>query len=60
MTKKVRKTNHLERLNNILRQRVAWLVRNALAFSKQLAHHIGAIRYFICQDNLMRAVALPV
>jgi hypothetical protein len=31
-----------------------------LSFSKKLANHIGAIRYFICHDNLTRVAALPV
>jgi len=62
ITKKARKTNHIERFNNTLKQRVSRLVRETLSFSKQLAHHIGAIKYFICHYNLMRvaAAALPV
>ena len=52
-----RKTNHLERFNNILRQRVSRLVREALSFSKKLANHIGAIKLFICHHNLTRAAA---
>jgi IS1 family transposase len=46
--KLARKTNHIERFNNTLRQRVSRLVRSALSFSKTLANHIGAIKYFIC------------
>ena len=42
--KLARKTNHLERFNNTLRQRVSRLARDALSFSKKLAHHIGAIK----------------
>ena len=57
ITKKARKTNHIERFNNTLRQRVARLVRDTLSFSKKLAHHIGAIKYFICHDNLTRTAA---
>ena len=30
------------------------------SFSKKLANHIGAIKYFICHYNLTRAAALPV
>jgi insertion element IS1 protein InsB len=61
ITKKARKTNHIERFNNTLRQRVSCLVRETLSFSKKLAHHIGAIKYFICHYNLTRAAAaLPV
>jgi insertion element IS1 protein InsB len=43
--KLARKTNHIERFNNTLRQRVSRLVRSALSFSKKLANHIGAIKY---------------
>jgi insertion element IS1 protein InsB len=60
ITQHARKTNHIERLNNTVRQRVSRLVRETLSFSKKLAHHIGAIKYFICHDNLTRAIALPV
>ncbi len=61
ITKKARKTNHIERFNNTLRQRVSRLVRETLSFSKKLAHHIGAIKYFICHYNLTRVVAaLPM
>jgi len=60
ITKHARKTNHLERFNKTLRQRVSRLVRDTLAFSKKLANHIGAIKYFICQYNLTRAAALLV
>jgi insertion element IS1 protein InsB len=58
MTKKARKTNHIERVTNTLRQRVPRLVRDTLAFSKKLENHIGAIPYVICHDNLTRAAAL--
>ena len=60
ITKKARKTNHIERFNNTLRQRVSRLVRDTLAFSKKLANHIGAIKYLICHYNLTRAAALRV
>ena len=60
MTKKARKTNHIERFKNTLLQRVSRLVRETLSFSKKLADHIGAIKYFICHDNLEKAGALPV
>lgn len=46
------KTNHIERFNNTLRQRVARLVRKTLSFSKKLANHIGAIWYFIHHYNI--------
>ena len=55
--KLARKTYHIEHFNNTLRQRVSRLVREALSFSKKLAHHIGAIKLFICHDNLTRAAA---
>jgi insertion element IS1 protein InsB len=60
ITKKARKTNHVERFNNTLRQRLSRLVRETLSFSKKLANHIGTIKYFICHYNLMRTTALPV
>jgi insertion element IS1 protein InsB len=53
--KVARKTNHIERFNHTLRQRVSRLVRSALSFSKTLANHIGAIKYFICYYNLTKA-----
>ena len=51
-SKQKRDTNHLERLNNTIRQRVSRLVRKALSFSKSLENHIGAIKYFFCCYNL--------
>ena len=51
ISKLARKTNHIERFNNTLRQRVSRLVREALSFSKKLANHIGAIKLFICHYN---------
>ena len=57
ITKKACKTNHIERFNNTMRQRVSRLVRDTLAFSQKLANHIGAIKYFICHYNLTRAAA---
>ena len=55
ISKLARKTNHIERFNNTLRQRVSRLVRDALSFSKKLTNHIGAIKLFICHYNLARA-----
>jgi insertion element IS1 protein InsB len=60
ITKRARKTNHVERFNNTLRQRVSRLVRDTLSFSKRLANHVGAIKFFICHYNLAKAAALPV
>jgi len=57
INKLARKTNHIERFNNTLRQRMSRLVRETLSFSKKLANHIGAIKYFICHYNLTRAAA---
>jgi IS1 family transposase/transposase-like protein len=45
------KTNHIERFNNTLRQRVSRSVRKTLSFSKKLENHIGAIWYFIHHYN---------
>jgi insertion element IS1 protein InsB len=60
VTTKARNTNHVERFNNTLRQRISRLVRDTLSFSKKLANHIGAIKFFICHYNLANAAALPV
>jgi IS1 family transposase len=60
IAKKACKTNHVERFNKTLRQRVSRLVRETLSFSKNLANHVGAIKYFICHYNLTRTAALPV
>ena len=59
INKLARQTNHVERFNCTLRQRVSRLVRATLSFSKKLTNHIGAIRYFICDYNLTRSAALP-
>lgn len=58
ISKQARKTNHVERFNGILRQRISRLVRETLSFSKKLENHIGAIKYFICHYNLTKATAL--
>jgi IS1 family transposase len=60
ITKQARKTNHIERFNNTLRQRLARLVRESLSFSKKVENHIGAIKFFIRHYNLEKAGALPV
>ena len=46
------KTNHIERFNCTVRQRVSRLVRKSLSFSKKLQNHIGAIKYFLCHYNI--------
>ena len=48
ISKLARKTNHAERFNCPLRQRVSRLVRSTLSFSKKLSNHVGTIKYFIC------------
>jgi IS1 family transposase/transposase-like protein len=50
------KTNHIERFNNTMRQRISRLVRKTLSFSKKLENHIGAIWYFIHHYNASLAV----
>ena len=60
ITKQARTTNHIERFNNTLRQRLSRLVRDTLSFSKKVENHIGAIKFFICHYNLEKAAALPV
>jgi insertion element IS1 protein InsB len=59
ISKLARKTHHVERFNCTLRQRVSRLVRATLSFSKKLSHHIGASKYFICDDNRTKGAALP-
>jgi hypothetical protein len=60
ITKKARKTNHIERFNHMLRQRMSRLVRDTLPFSKKLANPIGVIKFFIGHYNLTKAGALPL
>ena len=57
-SKQKKYTNHLERLNNTIRQRVSRLVRETLSFSKRLENHIGALKYFFCHYNLDRQLKL--
>jgi insertion element IS1 protein InsB len=59
ISKLARKTNHVERSNCTLRQRVSRLVHATLSFSKKLSHHLGAIKYFICDYNVTKCAALP-
>jgi len=59
ISKLARTTNHVERFNCTLRQRVSRLVRATLSFSKKLSNHIGAIKYFIYDYNLTKCVSLP-
>jgi len=59
ISKLARTTNHVERFNCTLRQRVSRLVRATLSFSTKLSNHVGAIKYFICDYNLTKSAALP-
>lgn len=45
------KTNHIERFNCTIRQRVSRLVRKTLSFSKKIENHIGAIWNFVHHYN---------
>lgn len=58
ISKLARTTNYIERFDNTPRQRVSRLVRVMLSFSKKLINPIGAIKIFICHDNLMKAAVL--
>jgi len=51
-SKQKKETNHIERLNNTIRQRVSRLVRKTLSFSKSIRNHIGALQYFFCHYNM--------
>lgn len=44
-------TNHIQRFNNTLRQRVSKLVRKRLSFSQKLDNRIGYIWNFIHHYN---------
>ena len=57
MNNKARQTNHSERFTHTLRQRGSRLVREPLSFSHKRAHHLGALKYLICSDNLARVAA---
>ncbi len=52
------KTNHVERFNNTLRQRLARLVRKSLSFSKSVVMHDRSIRLFLGRYNRERAAIL--
>jgi insertion element IS1 protein InsB len=58
ISKLARKTNHLERFNNTLRQRVSRLEREAVSLSKKLANHISTLKLLICHGNLTKLPAL--
>jgi IS1 family transposase len=48
-------TNHLERFNLTLRQRLSRLIRKALSFSKSLKMHLICLRRFFLRYNLDQA-----
>ena len=50
-TKQEGQTNHIERFNLTLRQRLGRLVRKTLSFSKSLFMHILSIRLFLHSYN---------
>ena len=49
--KETGKTNHIERFNNTMRQRISRLVRKTLSFSKKIENHIGAVWNFVHYYN---------
>ena len=51
VAKKSGQTNHIERFNCTLRQRISRLVRKTRSCSKKLENHIGAIWDFIHHHN---------
>ena len=51
-------TNHIERFNLTMRQRISRLVRKTLSFSKKLENHIGAIWNFVHHYNFEIAPTL--
>ena len=54
-TKQEGQTNHIERFNLTLRQRLARFVRKTLAFSKSLLMHIVVLRLFFHSYNQQQA-----
>lgn len=51
-------TNHMERWNNTLRQRLARYTRKTLSFSKSDAMHHAVTKCFITDYNLERSIAV--
>jgi IS1 family transposase len=49
------KTNHIERFNNTLRQRLSRFVRRTLSFSKSLEMHTACLRLFLHRYNEQQA-----
>ena len=60
MPQQARKTTAVARFTNPLRPRLSRLGREARSFAQNLAHHVGASKFFICHDNLEKAAALPM
>jgi len=58
--KESEKTNHIERFNLTLRQRVSRLVRKTLSFSKKMENHVGAIWSFVHHYNAEIAPKLAI
>ena len=56
--KETGETNHIERFNNTLRQRLGRLVRKTLSFSKSWHMHTACIRLFLHRYNLDRALLI--
>ncbi|WP_293910391.1 IS1 family transposase [Deinococcus sp.] len=52
------KTNHIERWNNTLRQRLAQFVRKTLSFSKCVHQHFARLKLFIHCYNRERSCAI--
>ncbi len=53
-------TNHIERFNNTLRQRLSRFVRKTLSFSKSEAMHENCLRLFLHHYNTEMARCAPV
>jgi IS1 family transposase len=50
--KELGRTNHVERWNNMLRQRLGQFVRRSLSFSKLWELHVVRLRLFVHRYNL--------
>jgi IS1 family transposase len=59
ITKKTRKTNHIKRFNNTLRQRLARLVRDIVSVAKQRDYHILHLPLQPGKSGSMTCVAQP-
>ena len=58
MGKESGQTNHIERWNNTLRQRLARFVRKTLSFSKSEFYHELVLKLFIFRYNKLRLMAI--